>query len=310
MMLQSVTLSLLVALAAGAVFRDCGDCPEMVVIPAGNFSMGSPANEAGRFDDESPQRRVRVNALAAGKYDITRGQWARFAAATKRPTAGGCTWSALPDSKPGEPNPSASWRNLGFDQDDSHPIVCVTFEDAQAYTRWLAKRTGKPYRLLTEAEWEYAARAGTTTAFSSGATISHELANYGPDDEPGTGVASGRDQWLYTSPVGAFPPNAFGLYDMQGNVLQWVQDCYAGSYIGAPVDGSADLADHTLTLTGDLAGYSGTRSCMYRVARGGDWGDPPRMIRSAARNFASPLGQTLQHYKSSGLGFRVARSIE
>jgi formylglycine-generating enzyme required for sulfatase activity len=282
----------------------------MIMIPAGDFIMGSPASESGRFADEGPQRKVHISQLAVGKFDVTRGQWAAFVSATNRSTIGGCAWSTLPGSKDGEPNASASWRNLGFAQDDAHPVVCVTYNDAQDYARWLTDRTGHLYRLLTEAEWEYSARAGTITPYPWGSTASHELANYGADICCGTGLASGRDQWLYTSPVGSFPANAFGLYDMHGNVLQWVQDCYAGSYVGLPVDGSADQVVRTLTLSGDLSFLNGTTSCSYRGVRGGDWGDPPAMIRSAARNFGPPPGATLQDYESTGVGFRVARPIE
>lgn len=294
----------------GTALRDCHDCPAMVVIPPGDFIMGSPASESGRFVDEGPQRKVHISQLAVAKFDVTRGQWAAFVSVTNRSTIGGCAWSTLPGSKDGEPNTSASWRNLGFAQDDTHPVVCVTYGDAQDYARWLTDRTGHQYRLLTEAEWEYAARAGTITPYPWGSAPSHEFANYGADTCCGTGVASGRDQWLYTSPVGSFPANAFGLYDLHGNVLQWVRDCYAGSYAGSPADGSADEVERTLTLSGDLSILNGTTSCSYRGARGGDWGDPPEMIRSAARNFGPPPGATLQDYKSTGVGFRVARLVD
>ena len=119
-------------------------------------------------------------------------------------------------------DPKTSWRKLGFAQNDDHPVVCVTWQDAQDYVHWLGQRTGHKYRLLSEAEWEYAARGGTTTAYPWGSSATHEYANYGAA-ECCSGVASGRDRWLQTSPVGSFPPNAFGLHDMHGNVLQWVQ---------------------------------------------------------------------------------------
>ena len=293
-----------------ASFRDCDDCPEMVVIPAGDFVIGSPESESKRFADEGPQRQVRLKPFAVGKFDVTRGQWAAFVSATNRSTTGGCAWSTLPGSEGGEPNPAASWRNLGFAQDDTHPVVCVTYDDAENYAAWLGTRTGHQYRLLTEAEWEYSARAGTVTSYPWGSQASHEFANYGAEDCCGTGIVSGRDQWLYTSPAGSFPPNAFGLYDMHGNVLQWVRDCYAGSYAESPADGSADQLERTLAFTGDLSILNGTNSCSYRGLRGGDWGDPPEMIRSAARNFGPPPGATLDKYKSTGVGFRVARSID
>jgi len=293
----------------GATFRDCDDCPEMVVIPEGDFVMGSPASEPGRFDEEGPQRQVHISQFAASKFDVARGQWAAFVSAEQVGTGDGCAWSGLPGAPIDELNPSASWRHLGFAQDDSHPAVCVSWYDAQDYARWLSERTGHHYRLLTEAEWEYAARAGTTTPFPWGAIASHEKANYGAD-ECCSGLVSGRDQWINTSPVGSFPANAFGLHDMNGNVMQWVQDCLAVSYEGHPIDGSAYEKDVLMTLTGDLAPLSGTTTCTYRIIRGGDSNNPPAFIRSAARNFAPVPGTTLRNYRSSGLGIRVARDLD
>jgi len=252
--------------------RDCAECPEMVVIPAGSFTMGSPATEPGHdvFLTEGPERRVNIRPFAVGKFDVTRGQWAAFASATNRPTPAGCFWTGRPGMNL---DPDGSWRNLRFPQDDSHPAVCVTWNDAQDYARWLSQRSGHKYRLLTEAEWEYAARAGTTTAFPWGSTASHDFANYGAD-ACCAGLASGRDRWMYTSPAGSFPPNAFGLHDMSGNVLQWVQDCLAPSYSGLPADGSAYETTVALQLTGRLSKLTGTNSCAYRMVRGGDWGGP------------------------------------
>ena len=161
-------------------------------------------------------------------------------------------------------------------QDDRHPVVCVTFQDALDYTKWLSAKSGHRYRLLSEAEWEYAARGGTSTPYPWGAAASHEYANYGTEDHPGPGLSQGRDAWVGTSPVGSFPPNAFGLYDMHGNVLQWVQDCFSDGYAAAPGDGSAYQSDMTLSnLAGSLSLMNGTPACSYRMLRSGDWGDPP-----------------------------------
>ncbi len=294
----------------GQTFRDCPECPEMVVVPAGNFKMGSPENEPGRYEPEGPQRSVTIRQLAVGKFDVTLGQWAAFAKATNRPTTGGCAWSGLPDSvKPWELNPAASWDHLGFVQNDDHPVVCVTWYDAQDYVKWLSEKTGSKYRLLTEAEWEYAARAGTTTPYPWGSGISHENANYGKDTCCG-GLASGRDQWEYTSPAGSFPPNNFGLYDMPGNVLQYVEDCLSSTYSNLPTDGSAYKAEVMLQGPQLFPGkLTGTSSCAYRIVRGGDWGDPPGMIRSAFRNYAPGPGATLHQYRSGGVGFRVAKML-
>jgi formylglycine-generating enzyme required for sulfatase activity len=293
---------------AGQTFRDCPDCPEMVVAPAGSFMMGSPANEQGRDDTEGPQRRVNIRQFAVGKFDVTRGQWAAFVSATNRSTIGGCAWAGPSNEKL---DPKVSWRKLGFRQDDSHPVVCVTWQDAQDYVHWLSQRTRHKYRLLSEAEWEYTARAGTTTAYPWGPSATHDNANYGADDCC-SGLASGRDQWVQTSPVGSFPPNNFGLHDMHGNVLQWVQDCFAGSYSGLPTDGSAYEEAVQLKTAGPFPSLdmTGTNSCSYRMVRGGDWGDPPSMIRSAFRNFGPGPGATLQDYRSGGLGFRVARTLD
>lgn len=205
----------------GQTFRDCPNCPELVVVPAGSFTMGSPTNEPDRFATESPQRRVTIRHFAVGKFDVTRGQWAAFVSATNRKTASGCAWAGPLGQ---ELDPKLSWRKLGFPQDDTHPVVCVTWGDAQDYVRWLSQHTGHKYRLLSEAEWEYAARGGTSTRYPWRTTLTHENANYGAD-ECCSGLASGRDRWVNTSPAGSFPPNAFGLHDMLGNVLQWVQDC-------------------------------------------------------------------------------------
>jgi formylglycine-generating enzyme required for sulfatase activity len=277
----------------------------MVVIPSGAFTMGAAASEPGFFEIESPQHLVTIHEFAAGKFDVMRGQWAAFAFATKRPTSLGCSWDGRSKEKP---DPTGSWQNLGFAQDDSHPAVCVTWNDAQAYVRWLGDRTHRHYRLLTEAEWEYAARAGSETTYPWGAEATHERANYGADSCC-SGRAEGRDKWIYTSPAGSFPPNAFGLYDMNGDVLQWVQDCFSTSYAALPSDGSPNEASVTLKLSGDLSFMNGKSSCAYRMLRGGDYGDPPAQIRSGFRNFAPPPDEKLEDYRSGGVGFRVARTL-
>jgi len=290
---------------AGQTFHDCADCPEMVVFPGGTFTMGSPMQEAGHDDQEGPQQGVTVQRFAIGKFDVTRGQWAAFVSPTNRSTTGGCAWAS---STRGDPDPKASWRNLDFMQDDRHPAVCVTWGDAQDYVRWLSQLTNRQYRLPTEAEWEYAARAGSTTAYPWGTAVSHEYANYGTENCC-AGLASGRDEWINTSPVGSFPPNAFGLYDMHGNVLQWVQDCFSNSYAKHPADGSAFEDGSSLNDAVPFKEMKGASACSYRMLRGGDWGDPPQMIRSAFRNLAPPPGSTLKAYKSGGVGFRVARTL-
>jgi len=298
-------------LKPGQTFRDCTSCPEMTVIPAGSFTIGSPSGEPGRYDSEGPQRNVSIRQFAVGKFDITRAEWAAFVKATNRETIEGCAWSGFKhkDLKDWESNPRASWHNLGFPQNDNHPVVCISWSDAQDYVHWLSKQTGGKYRLLTESEWEYAARAGTLTAYPWGSSPSHEFANYGTDSCC-SGLASGRDQWIYTSPVGSFPPNAFGLYDMHGNVLQFVEDCFSEGYTALPTDGSPYQQEVELKMTGRFSFMNGTSSCASRMLRGGDWGDPSRMIRSSFRNWAPGPGFTLQNYRSGGVGFRVAKTLE
>ncbi len=234
-----------------------------------------------------------------------------FCKETNRPATGGCSWAALPGDtgKPWNGNPAANWNHIGFTQDSSHPVVCITWYDAQDYVQWLSKKTGFTYRLLTEAEWEYAARAGTTTAYYWGDSASHEYANYGVDTTFGIGCAKGKDQWINTSPVGSFPPNAFGLYDMFGNVNQYLEDCFEESYTNLPLDGSAYKADVQLNVTGDFSSMNGTNSCSYRMVRGGNYGDPPQILRSAYRNSAPGPGSTLKTYSSAASGFRVARTF-
>ncbi len=286
-------------------FRDCPHCPEMVVIPAGSFILGTPDDEPGRDASEGPPIQVTIKSFAAGRYDVTRGEWAAFVADTHRPISGGCSWAS--DSGPA-PDPERSWASVNFAQDDRHPVVCVTWQDAQDYVAWLSRKTGRTYRLLSEAEWEYAARAGTTTAFPWGATPDHDHANYGADDCC-SGLTSGKDQWAATSPVGAFPPNAFGLYDMNGNVLQWVQDCLS-AYADKPRDGSTYDIHKPLAADNPVSPkMAGLDACAFRMLRGGDWGDPPRMIRSGFRNYAPPKGSTLATYRSAGAGFRVALTL-
>ena len=292
--------------SAGSVFRDCRDCPEMVVIPAGKFLMGAPEGEKDRTPLEGPVHEVTIAPFAAGRFDVTRGEWAKFVTATNRPTRFGCAYTGRPVDFI---DPKGSWSSLGFEQTGRDPVVCITWQDAKDYAAWLSNRTGKHYRLLSEAEWEYASRAGSTSTYPWGNRLDHSRANYGPETGYGKGVAMGKDRWVYTSPVGAFPANAFGLFDMNGNVLQFVEDCLALSYEQAPGDGSAYTRNVELQPSADFADLKGSHSCDYRIARGGDWGDPPGQLRSAFRNFGPPPPLKLESFASGGLGFRVARDL-
>ncbi len=278
----------------GARFRECRDCPEMVVIPAGTFTMGSPEDEAGRFKNEGPQHRVTIGlpfAIAANL--VTRGEWRRFVRATGRKDVEACRIYDVSFADHDLVRVyGKNWRRPHFAQDDRHPVVCVTWDDARAYAEWLNGQVGgsASYRLPTEAEWEYAARAGTTTAFYWGLEMSRAQANYGPEQLPFAPVASGADLWKYTSPAGAFPANPWGLYDMAGNVWQFTEDCWHETYVGAPADGSA-RADG---------------NCDERVVRGGSWFKPPMGERSAKRG----QGKVADLKGNHEIGFRLVRDLE
>jgi formylglycine-generating enzyme required for sulfatase activity len=277
----------------------------MVTIPAGHFMMGAPMSEAGASSIESPLHSVAIASFVLGRFDVTRGEWAAFVRATRRKVKRGCAYTGRPGPFL---DPLGSWESTGFAQSDRHPAVCLNWQDAVDYTAWLSRRTGWHYRLPSEAEWEYAARAGARTAYSWGKVADRGHANYGPDHGYGKGVAAGRDRWIHTSPVGAFPPNRFGLYDMSGNVLQFVADCLS-TYDQTPRDGSAQRVDRPLKLGGDFKDLDGSPSCGFRMVRGGDWADPPEMLRAGFRNFAPAPPETLTSYRSTGLGFRVARDL-
>ena len=250
---------------AGKQFRDCADCPQMVVIPAGSFTMGSPSHERLRDRDEGPQHRVTIwRPFAVGRYEVNFAQWDACV------SAGGCRH---------RPN------DLGWGR-GQRPVMNVSWRDAKQYVRWLSRKTGKRYRLLSEAEWEYAARAGTTGPFHFGSTISTDRANY-----DGTGTYGSGRKGIYrrkTVPVGRFPANAFGLHDMHGNVWEWVEDCSHKSYRGAPADGRP---------------WTAGGNCSRRVLRGGSWGDVPRNLRAALR-FRNSAGFRIVYF-----GFRVARTL-
>jgi len=234
-------------------------CPEMVVMPAGKFVMGSPEGEKGRSDDEGPQHEVTIpRNFAVSRFVVTFDQWDACV------RHGGCT---LPGAG------ASSWGR------GKQPAISVSWDDAQQYVSWLSGSTGKPYRLLSEAEWEYVARAETTTAYSF-ADDPAMLGDYG--------WYSGNSG-TQAHPVGEKKPNGFGLYDMHGNVWQWVEDCYHEDYKGAPDNGSAWKQD---------------ADCSSRVVRGGSWGSNLETLRSASR-FGNP---SVGRYFT--LGFRVGRTLE
>ncbi len=238
--------------AVGTAFRECTDCPEMVVLPAGSFTMGSPGHEAGRDEDEGPQRVVTVaRPFALGRYEVTRGQFAAFVAASGYQSQGGNCWYWNGDEgKFKNDDASLSWRNPGYAQNDGHPVVCVSWTDAKAYVDWLASRTGKAYRLPGEAEWEYAARAASNTARPWGDDPNQACSHANVADQTFVRVVPVPEgkKWVnqhecddgsaYTANVGSYRANRFGLYDMIGNVWEWTADCWNTSYTAAPSDGS------------------------------------------------------------------------
>ena len=273
-------------LRAGRRFRDCEECPEMVVVPAGTYRMGSPASEEGREDEEGPVHRVTIaQPLAVGVYEVTRGEYARFVSATGHAMGNACR--TFKDGKWKERS-GVNWRNPGYEQRAEDPVVCVNWADAQAYVRWLSEQTGQGYRLLSEAEWEYVARAGTTTARYWGESEAGQCryAN-GADASSFTGGVSCADGHARTAPVGSYEANGFGLYDVLGNVWEWTQDCWNAGYGGAPVDGRA-------WESGD---------CSRRVLRGGSWYGTPRGLRAANRYWST----TGDRFDDSG--FRLARTL-
>jgi len=264
----------------------------MIVVPAGHFKMGSPASEEGRFNDESPRHEVTIGkAFAVGRFAVTRGEFATFANETNHRTDGGCyAWTG----SEWQQQTDKSWRSPGFAQDDRHPVVRVNWDDAKAYTAWLSKNTARAYRLLSEAEREYAARGGTTTRYGFG-NDAKSICHFGNGADqtakkriPGVdkwSIADCDDGYAYPAPVGQFAANPFAIHDVHGNAWDWTEDFWHENYEEAPTDGSA--------------GKSG--DCSRRVGRGGSWGSNPRSLRSAYRH-----GRNTD-LRGDTQGFRVAR---
>ena len=287
----------------GEVFKDCADCPELVVIGTGNFTMGSPAGEEGRNADgrEGQQRTASIaRPFALGRYEVTVGEFKRFVAASKYVTeaernagAKGCSAWEESDGK-FDWREGRSWRSPGFDQSDRQPVVCVSWNDAQAYLQWLARQTGQAYRLPSEAEWEYAARAGSSSRpWGDNANDACRYANgadqsRSPSGRPWNTKHECNDGFWFTAPVGSYAPNRFGVNDMLGNALEWVQDIWHENYDGAPADQSVWSAG------GDQA---------RRVLRGGSCIKIPQFLRSANRFGFSPV------YRDYYTGFRFARTL-
>jgi formylglycine-generating enzyme required for sulfatase activity len=271
----------------GQTFKECRNCPEMVVVPPGTFMMGSPADEPERRESEV-QRRVTIpRAFAMGKTEVTWDQWE--ACVRDRWCDGPAIDVALRTNEAdGTPNKTyADWGR------GSRPVVGVSWYDAQVFVGWLNWKTGNDdaYRLPSDAEWEYGKRAGTTTAFPWGNKIDHNYGNFGIAGPGLGGKAEGRDEWVdRTAPAASFPPNAFGLYDMAGNVFEWVEDCFEADRAHAPADGSANKEGN----------------CANRVFRDGTFLSNPYMQRSARRGAPYPATRRGRNY----LGFRVAKTLD
>lgn len=254
--------------SAARVIRDCPTCPEMIAVPAGEFTMGSPDGERGRSSNEGPQRTVTFKEpFLIGKFEVTFAQWDACAA------EGDC-----------KHKPSDEGWGRG-----KRPVINVSWHDAMQFIAWISRKSGKDYRLPTEAEWEYAARGVTKASephppFSTGATINYKQANYDANFTYGDGKMGVFRQ--KTVDAGTFAANAFGLHDMHGNVWEWVQDCYRDNYRDAPLDGSAVISPH----------------CKLRILRGGSWNYFPALLRSAYRYATAP------DVRLDMVGFRIARS--
>lgn len=299
-------------LAAGDVFQDCADCPKLVVIPPGSYRMGaSPAEmnwavEQGRSRErtfrEGPAHRVEIDKpFAVGIYEVSRAEFLQFTSDTGLTVNEdeSCNTIELADGAyVREDRENRSWNNIGVPTPDDHPVSCVTWYEATDFAAWLSSKTGESYRLLSEAEWEYAARAGSETYWfwgdesatseiceyaNTADATPHPNGNYWPKK-----VIDCSDGYALTSPVGSFKPNAFGVYDMLGNVWEWTDDCGNENYEGAPTDGSAWLNEE---------------ACERRVLRGGALHEDPVHVRSALRGIYKREGRT------STDGFRIARDI-
>jgi formylglycine-generating enzyme required for sulfatase activity len=274
-------------LTAGQRFSECRNCPEMIVLPAGTFTMGSPADEPERRESERQHAVTFARPFALSRTAVTWNQWE--ACVRDRWCDGVAVETALKTRESdGQPNPDYKDWGRG-----TRPVVGVSWFDAQNFVGWLNWKTGKDdaYRLPSEAEWEYGARAGTTTPYPWGTKLDHNFGNFGIPGPGLGGKAEGRDTWTdTTAPVASFPANAFGLYDMHGNIFEWTEDCYEADRAHAPTDGSAN--------------HEG--NCANRVFRNGTFMSNPYMQRSARRGAPYPATRRGRNY----LGFRVAMTID
>jgi formylglycine-generating enzyme required for sulfatase activity len=241
------------------VFKECEKCPEMIVVPAGSFTMGSPSNEPERGDGEAQVRATIAKPFAVGRFAVTFDEWDACVA------DGGCYRYYKPSDE--------GWGR------GRRPVINVSWDDAHEYLAWLYGKTGKFYRLLSEVEREYVTRAGTTTPFWWGSSIAPDQANY-----KGTSTYNGGSKGAYrkqTVPVDSFAPNPWGLYNVHGNVWEWTEDCWNES-------NSDNEGDSTARLVGD---------CTRRVLRGGSWSDDPTNLRAARRRYRMVIGESQSGFR-------------
>jgi formylglycine-generating enzyme required for sulfatase activity len=277
-------------------FRDCDTCPELVAIRSGKFAMGSSKEDIDSriaAVNEGPQRDIVIKStLAVGRFEVTRDQFETFVRSSGHKVGDTC-WT-LENNEP-KPRRNRTFRSPGFAQLGNHPVICVAWEDAAAYAAWLSRMTGKSYRLLSESEWEYIARAGTTTRFPI-ATSEADLCGYGNGADQSARAAALPSTWDFlpckdgyarTAPAGSFKPNSFGVFDLMGNAWEWVQDCYADSLAAIPSDGAPSSA----------------QDCQLHTVRGGAWSATARMLRVTVR------GKAPANEGFDDVGFRIVRTM-
>ena len=312
-MIAAFLLSLLLAASdaggppAPKVIQDCPSCPRMVVIPGASYSIGSPSAEEGRYPNEKVMERLEVGPFAVSETEITRGQFAEYVKATGDDTGSGCDTTGDLKDLLSDFDPKASWRNPGFEQTDDHPVVCISWYEAIAYTNWLSEKTGHDYHLPFEIAWEIAARGGTETPYFWGSSADDGCTYMNGGDlslrkgfprwtelteeafrkgEPHSVFVQCEDGHIFTAPVRSFKPNGLGLYDMTGNVWEWVVNCG---------DNQPDPGPDELEPPFD--------TCNLRRTRGGSWDDWPVDLRSAVRKRLGP------DHRRIDTGFRVVREM-
>lgn len=271
--------------------RDCDGCPLLVHLEKGSFTRGSANDDPSADESEHPRHKVTIEKpFAIAAHPVTLREYEAFVAATSRETGPGCY--TLTDTG-WRVDKNASWRAPGFPQTPLDPVVCISWHDATAYAAWLSSRTGKTYRLPSEAEWEFAARGGTTgeNFWGEDSTLACVFANVNDltaKNKVAKAAENCTDGFMHTSPVGHFQPNPFGLYDILGNAWVWLADCWQDDYTAAPRDGSAHVSNN----------------CQNRVLRGSSWTDTPGPVRIGARENRPPEG------RYSIAGFRLARDAD